>query len=71
LALEVDVGCMSLGIYSSQDSDGTGEGFDYFATNGTWREYNGPDYLQSVLAKTVDDIRQYYLPIFNTSTLDS
>jgi len=71
LAVEVDVGCMTLGVYSIHDPDSIGSGVDVFDTNGTWREYTGPDYLRDVLSKTVDVVRKYYTPFFNASTLGS
>jgi len=71
MALEVDVGCMALGINSRQRVGGLGNGIDAFATTGNWRKYTGPDYLRDVLANTTDIIRQKYLPFFNESILDS
>jgi hypothetical protein len=71
MALEVDVGCMTLGIYSQHNIDTLGTGLDIFATTSNWRKYTGPDYLRDVLANTTDTIRQFYRPFFNESSLDS
>ena len=71
MALEVDVGCMDLGIYSQHNIDTLGNGIDFFATTSNWRKYTGPDYLRDVLANTTDTIRQFYRPFFNESSLDS
>ncbi|PVF94926.1 hypothetical protein CPB86DRAFT_800122 [Serendipita vermifera] len=69
MALEIETGCMSLGIRSIVDAE-TSQGADIFRTNGTWRDYSGPDILYEVLSNTTDAIREYWKPIFNTSTLD-
>ncbi|KAG6829796.1 hypothetical protein H0H92_003451 [Tricholoma furcatifolium] len=72
MAVEVEAGCMTLGILDINLVDNlVSPGSMYYATNGTWRNYAGPDYLEDALSKTVDDIRAYFLPFFNTSTLDS
>jgi len=71
MALEVDVGCMTLGINSRQGVDDPGGGIDFFSTTGNWQKYTGPDYLRDVLANTTDITRQFYRPFFNESTLDS
>ncbi|GLB40114.1 hypothetical protein LshimejAT787_0706240 [Lyophyllum shimeji] len=73
LAVEVDVGCMALGVRDIRLVTGdalTGSKM-LFYTNGTWRKYTGPDYMQDVLSKTVDDVRAYLQPFFNTSSIDS
>ena len=70
-ALEADVGCMALGIYSQHDPDAADAGIDIYATEGNWRNYTGPDYLEGILSTTVDALRRYYLPFFNASSLDS
>jgi hypothetical protein len=69
LAIELEVGCMKVGI----DSQGVvnDDGFDIFHTNGNWRNYTGPEYLRAVLTNTTDVIREAFRPLFNTSTLDS
>jgi hypothetical protein len=72
MALEVDVGCMTLGVYSQHSIEVTGStGIDVLATQGNWRTYAGPDYLRDVLANTTDIIREYYRPLFDPSSLDS
>ncbi|KAG6906185.1 hypothetical protein DXG01_015366 [Tephrocybe rancida] len=72
MAVEVDVGCMSLGVFGMKVTyDLADSGTDYMRTNGSWRNYTGPDYMQDILSKTVDDIRLYLQPLFNTSTIDS
>jgi hypothetical protein len=71
MALEVDVGCMDLGIYSQHNIDTLGNGIDFFATTSNWRKYTGPNYLRDVLSNTTDTIRQFYRPLFNESSSDS
>ena len=72
MALEVDVGCMDLGIYSQHDVGALDSaGIDVFATTSNWRKYTGPDYLRDVLVNTTDTTRQYYRPFFNESSMDS
>jgi hypothetical protein len=71
MSLAVDVGCMALGIYTSQPASNINEGVDFLATNGTWRQYSGPDYLQGVLSKAADEIRAYYAPLFDNTTTSS
>ena len=71
MALEVEVGCMTLGISSASISGNLDPGIDVFQTNGSWRFYSGPDYLKDILTRTVDTVRQYHLPLFNKSSLTS
>jgi hypothetical protein len=71
MALEVDVGCMSLGINSRRMPADLGYANNSFATTGNWRKYTGPDYLRDVLTNTTDITRQFFRPFFNESTLDS
>jgi hypothetical protein len=72
MALEVEVGCMTLGIHSVKAVDGPmSTGPTFFQTNDTWRKYSGPDILYDVLSNWTDAMREYSLPLFNTSTLDS
>ncbi|PVF94928.1 hypothetical protein CPB86DRAFT_624718 [Serendipita vermifera] len=46
MALEVETGCMTLGISSVDGIDNASLGVDFIETNGTWRWYSGPDILQ-------------------------
>jgi hypothetical protein len=71
MALEVETGCMTLGISSVDGIDNSSPGIDFMETNGTWRWYSGPDILEDVLTNYTDVIREYWLPEFNVSTLDS
>ncbi|KAF5384385.1 hypothetical protein D9615_003135 [Tricholomella constricta] len=71
MAVEMDVGCMSLGIFDSRLMFDTELGQEFMRTNGTWRQYTGPDYMRDVLGKTVDNIRTYFQPFFNSSSLDA
>jgi hypothetical protein len=70
LAVEVEVGCMALGVYTIHDVSKDGVGFDVFAAQGDWRQYSGPEYFREALSNATDAIREYYLPFFNTSSLD-
>ncbi|KAF5384718.1 hypothetical protein D9757_006272 [Collybiopsis confluens] len=71
MALEVEMGCMALGIDSQHNLDAIGGGIDIFVTNGSWRAYFGPSYMEDILSKAADDIRAVYRPLFNESSLDS
>ncbi|PVF99332.1 hypothetical protein CPB86DRAFT_291763 [Serendipita vermifera] len=69
MALEVEMGCMTLGIATRTAA--VDSCVDEYATNGTWKLYHGPEYLYDALSNTTDAIREQWLPIFNTSTLNS
>ncbi|KAF5384386.1 hypothetical protein D9615_003134 [Tricholomella constricta] len=69
MAVEVDVGCMTLGVHDSKSMSDIGK--VHFSTNGTWRSYTGPDYMENILSKTVDDIRSYLYTFFDPATLDA
>jgi hypothetical protein len=71
MALEVETGCMSLGISSSKAVNSDGSGIEIFSTNGTWRRYSGPDILYEPLLNITDTIRSYWRPLFDESSLDS
>jgi hypothetical protein len=62
MALEFEMGCMILGISSTQ--------LTIFQTNGTWQQYAGPDYLRDVLSEAADALRQYLILAFNKSSQD-
>lgn len=71
LALEVDVGCMTLGIegtWDAQNTNGSASSKDVYAMGDSWRNYTGPEYLLNVLSETVDIVRVGLLPLFNAST---
>ena len=71
MAVEADVGCMALGVYSHRNLDTpTSRGIDIYATNGTWRTYTGPEYLRDVLATYVDQVRELFLQLFDPSSID-
>ena len=69
MAIEADVGCMALGIYSQNDLE-VGDVVRIYATDSTWRKYTGPEYLRDVLATYVDQVREVHLPYFNFSSTD-
>ena len=71
LAVELDVGCMTIGMYAEQNLAFASSSFDIFQTNGTWRKYTGSDYMFDILANFTDQIRSYVLPFFNASSIDS
>ena len=71
MALEADMGCMPLGIYSQHNLDASfSRGIDIYATNSSFKKYTGPELFRDVLSTYVDQIRQEFLPFFNTSSLD-
>ncbi|KAL0069148.1 hypothetical protein AAF712_003834 [Marasmius tenuissimus] len=73
MMLEVEMGCMALGMYSQGNLDALSSSeIDLFSTNETlWRKYYGPENLRNALSKAADDIREYYRPMFNVSSMDS
>ncbi|PVF94929.1 hypothetical protein CPB86DRAFT_828299 [Serendipita vermifera] len=71
MALEVETGCMSLGISSMKAATSNGSGVELFSTNGTWRRYIGPDVLYEPLLSTTDAIRDYWRPLFDESSINS
>jgi len=71
LAVELDVGCMTVGVYAQRDLAAGGFGMDVFHTNGTWRKYTGPDYMVDILANFTDQIRNYFLSFVDASSIDS
>lgn len=69
MAVEVEVGCMAMGIYTQQMVGGRSQ-LDIFATNESFRKYTGPEYFRDVLSKTVDEVREHFRPLFVNSTVD-
>ncbi|KAF9267745.1 hypothetical protein L218DRAFT_644639 [Marasmius fiardii PR-910] len=64
MAMEIEVGCMTLGLYSTHDPDASGNGIDYFDERTENRTYSGPEKLRQVLTQTADEIHNYYSPLF-------
>ncbi|PVF99333.1 hypothetical protein CPB86DRAFT_783707 [Serendipita vermifera] len=71
MALEVEVGCMTVGINTVSRGAFSSNTTEEFQTNGTWRQYSGPDYLYDILSNTTDGIREYAIQLYDPSTLDS
>ena len=69
MAMEVEVGCMSLGMFSSQ-TDGNTNATDYFAVDPKRQLYTGPEVMRDVLQQTVDEIRDYHSPFFKLEIVD-
>ncbi|KDR68901.1 hypothetical protein GALMADRAFT_230960 [Galerina marginata CBS 339.88] len=72
LALEVEIGCMPLGLQGEEVLSFTA-GQEFFIPDDIYlpkrmSDYTGPDYLQVPLAKAADSIRALMLPYFNSST---
>ncbi|KAF9443007.1 hypothetical protein P691DRAFT_764687 [Macrolepiota fuliginosa MF-IS2] len=73
IVLEANIGCMTVGMLTEADVYSIfSNPIDVFYTNdnGPWRKYAGPDYLQDVVSKTVDNVHAYLKPLWNMSTLD-
>ncbi|KAG6834997.1 hypothetical protein H0H93_005705, partial [Arthromyces matolae] len=70
LAIEVEVGCMTLGLQSVQQI-GDLSGFDFLVVDDTWQKYSGPDYLYDTLYQAANATRQYLQPFFDPSTLSN
>ncbi|KAG6856094.1 hypothetical protein H0H87_007466 [Tephrocybe sp. NHM501043] len=70
MAIEVEVGCMSLGVTTSREMDST-VGVDFFVVDDSWQEYTGPEYLRDVLVQSAEETRTYLRSFFKESTLSS
>ncbi|KAL0580974.1 hypothetical protein V5O48_001066 [Marasmius crinis-equi] len=68
MAMEIEVGCMAVGLFSSHVDGARGNGLDYFAVSDNFNHsYYGPENMRDVLKQTVDEIRDYYSPLFETA----
>jgi hypothetical protein len=68
MLIEIDMGCMELGLFSQVDLDDS-EPFDIFATD--WKNnYTGPDVLQPIVQKYSALVRDIVRPLFNESSKD-
>ncbi|KAJ7030952.1 hypothetical protein C8F04DRAFT_1111919 [Mycena alexandri] len=68
MLMEVDMGCMELGLFTQDDLDAD-ESFDIFATE--WKNhYTGPAVLQPVVQKYAAVVRDLVRPLFNESSRD-
>ncbi|KAJ8072496.1 hypothetical protein AAF712_011209 [Marasmius tenuissimus] len=70
MAMEVEVGCMSLGMFSSHIDGAPLGGIDYFATEPDKQKYSGPEILRDVLHQTVNEVRDYYSPFYKPEASD-
>ncbi|KAJ6571345.1 hypothetical protein B0H19DRAFT_1129779 [Mycena capillaripes] len=68
MLMEVDMGCMELGLFTQVDLD-VDEGFDIFAAE--WKNnYTGPEVLQPIVKKYSALVRDLVRPLFNESSKD-
>ncbi|KAF9267746.1 hypothetical protein L218DRAFT_830778, partial [Marasmius fiardii PR-910] len=70
MAMEIEVGCMTLGLYSTHDPDALGGGIDYFDERAEKRTYSGPESLRDALTQAADEIHNYYSPLFKQNAVD-
>jgi len=75
MALEVDIGCMPIGIYGSRNSLDM-LGYDWLVRDDTYLKtrngnYTGPEFLRAPLERAADAIRTLMRPNFNTLVLDA
>ncbi|KAG7089590.1 hypothetical protein E1B28_011257 [Marasmius oreades] len=70
MAMEIEVGCMTLGVYSSHDPSASGGGIDYLDERTDKRNYSGPEGLRDVLTQTADEIHNYYSPLFKSDLVN-
>lgn len=74
-ALEVEIGCLPLGVVGQVESNFVTH--DYFIPDDIYlserlKNYTGPEYLQAHLSKAADQVRQAILtPFFDTSSTSS
>jgi hypothetical protein len=69
MLIEVDMGCMELGLFTQMDPDTLLDGFDSFATN--WKNnYTGPEVLQPVVQNYSAVVRDLARSLFNESSKD-
>ncbi|PVF94932.1 hypothetical protein CPB86DRAFT_817639 [Serendipita vermifera] len=71
MALEVEIGCMTLGSIPIQLRVALRLPQDTFQMNETRKKYSGPDILHDVLPNWTDAIREYVSPFSDTSILTS
>ncbi|KAJ7825027.1 hypothetical protein B0H14DRAFT_3727171 [Mycena olivaceomarginata] len=72
MAIEADMGCISLGLFTEKDLDADGlslDHFDIFATNWT-QLYHGPDNMKDTLVKWGARVRSLVRPLFNESDIN-
>ncbi|KAF8151325.1 hypothetical protein B0H34DRAFT_727198 [Crassisporium funariophilum] len=75
LALEVDIGCMGLGMIGQEDTSSLfGRAKDYFLPDDLYKstrmaKYTGPDNLRDPLAKAADSVRDLMRPWYNSSNV--
>jgi hypothetical protein len=69
MLIEVDMGCMELGLFTQTDLDADLDGFDIFATD--WKNhYTGPEILQPTVQSYSAIVRDLIRPLFNESSKD-
>ncbi|KAJ7925105.1 hypothetical protein B0H13DRAFT_1976127 [Mycena leptocephala] len=69
MLIEVDMGCMELGLFTQMDLDTLLDGFDSFATN--WKNnYTGPEVLQPIVQNYSAVVRDLARSLFNESSKD-
>ncbi|KAF8173990.1 hypothetical protein K438DRAFT_1849780 [Mycena galopus ATCC 62051] len=68
MLLEVDMGCMELGLFTQVDLD-VDDPYDIFATD--WKNnYTGPEVLRPIVQKYSAAVRALVRPLFNESNRD-
>jgi len=75
MGVEIDVGCLSVGVFGAHDAAASGSGYDYFMLDSFYKptqrsRFSGPEYLFEPLQRAADAVRKLIQPAFNTSIVD-
>ena len=76
MAVEVEIGCLSLGVIGQQVASTSESGYDWFLPDTFYKpiqqsQYSGQDYLFDPLQTAADTVRALIKPAFNASIVDT
>ena len=75
MAVEVEIGCLSIGVIGQQAASTSGSGYDWFLPDSFYKpiqrsQYSGQDNLFSPLQTAANTVRALIRPAFNASIVD-
>ena len=75
MAVEIEVGCLPLGLVGTSDVASFSAAYDWFIPDAIYKptqrsDFAGPDYLFAPLQTIVDEVRDLVQPSYNTSIVD-
>jgi len=75
MGVEIDVGCLSIGVFGQHTEAASGGGYDYFMPDAFYKptqrsKFSGPEHLFAPLQRAADDVRTLILPAFNPSIVN-